>query len=605
MDTLVFYGNNNIQKRGWSVQTNGFRTGAGNQVQSIPLARAGGSVVVNTRLQSRSGDITGTLNLNDSTEFEHFQDMAKEFDQVMNKSPKVERYIRFIPEYISLSDLDAANEWTASLDATNVTATTSRLQFGNSAISFDIDVSASVNDAAKMVGALGAAIDLSAEDSTGNFEVSIYIPDTQYVTSIDLEIGSDSSNYYSETFSSNYEGLNFENGWNHLSLKWDSDTTETGTVNSAAIDHVSININYNSSAIDQVCLIGFLGWVNEDRLRNFPVFREGELGKQRFNYNAVAGIIEYKQSFDNSKGYAISTHSEDLFSEIGITVSEATVSFDLDGSTTLLPLFDITAVTSSDVQDITITNLGDDRSIVYEQAGVADGEVISFGGSGNTSVNLSSTLQGSNLEFKEGLIPTFKPGKNYVNLNVSTTTTSNLPASLPADNSTLSNTPTGSGKRYVAQSFVPVVSDTLTDLEFYIDSFPPFGVNPNPNFYYWSLMDESGGQPNSVLTSGFYTAVVGANNINVNQSLTSGSTYFLVLQSGRTSGIKYGVAYDADNTNPYAGGLAYTSDETGFDETFVNWTGVTGSDIKFQLTLSPTPGWDINFSGSYRKLYLA
>jgi hypothetical protein len=605
MDTLVFYGNNNLQKKGWNVQTNGFRTGTSNQVQSIPLARSDGSVVVNTRLESRTASIRGTINTNVASEFDNFQEAIKEFDQVINKTSKVERYLRFIPEYTILDSLDDATEWAGSGDTLSVTASGSRLQFGDSAIEFAIDVSQTPSHNATITGQLNDAIDLSSVDSTGNFEMSLHIPDTQYITDVSFIVGEDVSNYYFETFTANYEGLNFENGWNHFSLKWDSDTSETGTVDPSQIAYIQIQISYSSDAQDQTCLLGFLGWVDEERLRNFPVFRDGDLRRDNFNYNAVSGTINYEQAFENSKGYAISTHSEDLFSETGITVSDVTVDFDLDGSTTLLPLFNITAVTSSDVQDITITNLGDNRSIVYEQSGVADGQTIAFGGTGNTSVQLSSTLQGGPLEFKEGLIPTFKPGKNYVNLSVSTTTTSNLPASLPTANSTVDNVPTGSGKTYVAQSFVPVVSDTITTAEFFIDSFPPFGVNPNPNFYGWSVMDDSGGSPNSILASGNYTAVTGSNVVSVNVNVTSGSTYYLVLQAGRTVGIKYGVVYDSDNTDPYSGGLAYISDETTLDETFVNWTGVTGSDLKFQLTLQPSPGWDINFSGSYRKLFLA
>lgn len=137
----------------------------------------------------------------------------------------------------------------ASTDAVNIqTETTNQVQ-GSGAISFDVDVSNSVNDYAAVENPTMTQIDLTDYASKGTLFADLYIPNATGITSITLRWGNDASNYYSKTVTAQHNGFEFRNGVNTLGFAW-SGSTETGSVTDTAIDYLNVRITYASTYTD-------------------------------------------------------------------------------------------------------------------------------------------------------------------------------------------------------------------------------------------------------------------------------------------------------------------------------------------------------------------
>jgi hypothetical protein len=72
------------------------------------------------------------------------------------------------------------------------------------------------------------------------YVMPVYISNKDNVTSIELRLGNDSSNYKSMTKTTQFDGSAFVTGVNYLSFRWD-DATTTGTVDSTA-EYVAISV---------------------------------------------------------------------------------------------------------------------------------------------------------------------------------------------------------------------------------------------------------------------------------------------------------------------------------------------------------------------------
>ena len=146
--------------------------------------------------------------------------------------------------------------WAAegSTDAANVSSDTVNEKVGSGAISFDVTVGASVNNYAAIQNSTMTQVDLTDFVSRGTVFCWVYIPSITNLTSFTLRWGNDSSNYYSNTVTTQYSGYGFRVGWNRLGFSWPS-ATETGTVTDTAIDYLNFRVTYSASYTSQV---GFL-----------------------------------------------------------------------------------------------------------------------------------------------------------------------------------------------------------------------------------------------------------------------------------------------------------------------------------------------------------
>lgn len=136
---------------------------------------------------------------------------------------------------------------TSDSDATNVTTDTAEFVEGSGSVNFDISVSQSTNDYAAIVNStLTTAADISDHEDKSTVFVDVYLPDVTYLTSLTLRWGSSSSNYWSQTVTTQYNGINFKAGWNTIGFAWNG-ATETGTGDPNGIDYLYFRVTYSSS----------------------------------------------------------------------------------------------------------------------------------------------------------------------------------------------------------------------------------------------------------------------------------------------------------------------------------------------------------------------
>ncbi|NHZ84764.1 MAG: hypothetical protein GWP19_02665, partial [Planctomycetia bacterium] len=155
----------------------------------------------------------------------------------------------------TLANFDTTTEdgtWaldTTNSDATNLTADTNERKTGSASLNFDVDVSQSANDRATLTNSTLSQIDMSDDEDLSSFIFWTYIPDVTNFTSVTLYWGSDSSNYWSATATTDIDGSSFIAGWNEIKIDW-SDSTKTSSPDVEKIDYIRIDWNYTSSQTD-------------------------------------------------------------------------------------------------------------------------------------------------------------------------------------------------------------------------------------------------------------------------------------------------------------------------------------------------------------------
>lgn len=140
--------------------------------------------------------------------------------------------------------------WGAYGDATNVEATTSDFVQGNASIQFDI--SAAGGTTAGIVNSTLSQTDLSTYfNGRGSCVVWAYITSETNLTNFIIRVGSDASNYYTKTVTTQFDGTAFVNGWNLLNFDISTFTT-VGTVVDTAIDYFAIYFTKTAGKISEV-----------------------------------------------------------------------------------------------------------------------------------------------------------------------------------------------------------------------------------------------------------------------------------------------------------------------------------------------------------------
>ena len=145
---------------------------------------------------------------------------------------------------------------TSGSDATTLGTDTTRKKQGSASFKFNIDVSQSVNDFAKIstTTELTNSVDGSEIENIGHFRFwlglhSVTAANIALITNIELRWGSSSSNYWVDTTSTAINAGSLVAGWNRLNFSWE-DATEVGTPDAANLDYFEIRINYSSGFTD-------------------------------------------------------------------------------------------------------------------------------------------------------------------------------------------------------------------------------------------------------------------------------------------------------------------------------------------------------------------
>jgi hypothetical protein len=140
--------------------------------------------------------------------------------------------------------------WAVGGTASNLSVNNTNFAQGAGSLQFDTTAGAAYLENSTMT-----AVDLSAVVNQSYLFVWVYVPTGSSLTSVNLQWGSDSSNYYSSTVTTNQQGNAFVNGWNLCQFVWSSAST-TGTPVSSAIDYARVTLNVTGTLTG--CLVNGL-----------------------------------------------------------------------------------------------------------------------------------------------------------------------------------------------------------------------------------------------------------------------------------------------------------------------------------------------------------
>lgn len=140
--------------------------------------------------------------------------------------------------------VDATNS-----DSTNLTVDTTEKKQGNASLNFDVDVSQSANNKATIQNTTLTSMDLSTYEDLASWVFEAYIPEVTNFTSFTLYWGSDTSNYWSATVTTDIDGSAFIAGWNKVKINW-ADATKTLTPDVTAVNYVGFDFNYGAGQGD-------------------------------------------------------------------------------------------------------------------------------------------------------------------------------------------------------------------------------------------------------------------------------------------------------------------------------------------------------------------
>lgn len=138
---------------------------------------------------------------------------------------------------------------TTNGDGTNLTIDVNEFKQGSASFNFDADVSQSGNNKVEIYNDDLDELDLSDYEDLASFIFWVYIPDTTEFSSITLYWGSDTSNYWSATVTTELNGAAWADGWNRVKVNW-ADATATSSPDESAITYMQVDFNYTGSQID-------------------------------------------------------------------------------------------------------------------------------------------------------------------------------------------------------------------------------------------------------------------------------------------------------------------------------------------------------------------
>lgn len=139
--------------------------------------------------------------------------------------------------------------WTAdnvNSDATNLRVdNTDGSNSTTGCLAFDINVTQSANNLATIYNTGLVSEDLTDEQDLTTWILDFKLPTIADISSITFYWGTDTSNYWSVTATTQYDGSAFIIGWNTATFQW-LGATMTGTPTITNIQYIRVDINYTS-----------------------------------------------------------------------------------------------------------------------------------------------------------------------------------------------------------------------------------------------------------------------------------------------------------------------------------------------------------------------
>ena len=163
--------------------------------------------------------------------------------------------------------------WSANGNASNLAEDNINYATGGGALRFDLSAAAGTGG---IVNSTFTAVDLTDHLNQSTIFVYVYLPTGADFTSVALRWGSDATNYYTKTVTTNYQGNAFITGWNLLGFDWATATT-TGTPVVTAIDYLDFIFTYDGTlqtAVRVNSVVSRLGRIWEIEYYSKYLFRD-------------------------------------------------------------------------------------------------------------------------------------------------------------------------------------------------------------------------------------------------------------------------------------------------------------------------------------------
>jgi hypothetical protein len=200
-------------------------------------------------------------------------------------------------------DHDANGTWVGANGAGNVTTDNNEKKVGAGSINFDLTSAT----AATLTNSTMTAVDLSSVEDVSKVFMWVYLPTVTNLTSVEFRFGSDASNYWTETITTDQLGDSLVAGtWNRIAADWDS---SVGSPDSSAVDYIQFIFNYSSAATD-----------TDFRINNLIVSQKVPLTFEYYSKNMVldnGDSTTEMETFDgNDDSDTLLFHDDDLLDVI-------------------------------------------------------------------------------------------------------------------------------------------------------------------------------------------------------------------------------------------------------------------------------------------------
>ncbi len=183
----------------------------------------------------------------------------------------------FLPSPVTLNDasvITGNGTWSAGGTASNLQVDNVRYAAAGSSLEFD-----ATTGAGYIVNSTSQAVNLTSVANQSVLFAYVYMPTASQFTSVNLQWGSSSSNYYSVTKTVTQQNTAFQDGWNLIAFPW-LGATVVGTPNSGSITYLKVtcNITANQTGIHVNGIYSNLGSILNMEYYSKYLFRDSITG---------------------------------------------------------------------------------------------------------------------------------------------------------------------------------------------------------------------------------------------------------------------------------------------------------------------------------------
>jgi len=355
--TLTTYGGQSISNSKCVGSDYDGQRDSSNKVESLPNVSVGGDTVVSSANSSKPIAIRGTFATTDIET--NLENIIQDYEKAFNLSG---RKLHTCRRWTLLATPDDVTGWLLDGRGNALTVNTNKWQFDSGALQIGL-ASSGVNYFTLTKTDLGK--DVGSMITDGALEFLLYIEDATYMQSIDVKVGTNSSNYFEKTgILSGFDTSALVNGWNLISINV-NEMVQTGVVDPYSLDYIYIKVNFSASEVgDNTILMGGLWWQDERYTRNYKCYLS--------NFSADAkrvntGFAPFTITMFCADGFAETTGYYTYKSEAGLTGTVYSTRVYFDGSLYPNPHWRIVLTTTTNIDKIILANLTTNTSITIDQ----------------------------------------------------------------------------------------------------------------------------------------------------------------------------------------------------------------------------------------------